>query len=272
MSEEVVRVGGSGLVGILTEPAGRRRATVVWLNSGSEPHIGPGRAWVEFARSLSADGYASVRLDFSGWGESPDLGHAPGRPYDPHCVDEVTEIVDDLRSRGHRRIVVAGLCAGAWVALRAALAGGLDGVVAINPQLYWRPGDPVEASIATETRVRRRDEIRRFRAVRRTGLWWALDAVGIRHPAATWLRGLERTGCPVLMVFAEGDDGLEFLEDRVGRAWSEVRRSGRVAVQVVPDIDHPMHRAWHSRSLLDGIRQWLDALPADEAPGRHPGP
>jgi alpha-beta hydrolase superfamily lysophospholipase len=270
MSEEVLSIGPNGLVGILTEPVGRRRATVVWLNSGSEPHIGPGRTWVEFARALVQDDVASLRVDFSGWGESPDHGHAPGRPYDAHCGDEVTEIIDDLRSRGHRQIVVSGLCAGAWIGLRAALAGGPDGVIAINPQLYWQPGDPVEASIATETRVRRRDEIRRIKAVRRTGLWWGLDAVGIRHPAATWLRGLERSGCPVLMVFAEGDDGLEFLEDRVGRTWSDVRASGRVVAQVVPDIDHPMHRAWHRRSVLDGIRQWLDALAEDPGPGQEP--
>ena len=258
VGEEVVRLGHLGLVGILTSPMGASRATVVWLNSGSEHHVGPGRAWVEYARDLALGGYSSLRVDFSGWGESPDHGHAPGRPYDQHGIDEVRQIVEVLRKRGHQRIVMAGLCAGAWIALRAALIVEMDGVVAINPQLYWQPGDPVEADIVSETRVRRRDEIHRFKKLRHTGLWWCLDALGLRHPAATWLRDLARTGTPVVTVFACDDDGIEFLEDRVGRTWTRVRRRGQVDVAVVEDIDHPMHRHWHRSNVVTAIRTWLD--------------
>jgi len=261
ITEEVVRLGPGRLVGIDTEPTLPRRATIVWVNSGSEPHVGPGRAWVEFARALGAAGYASVRLDFSGWGESPDDGHAPGRPYDAHCVDEVVATVDALRERGHRQIVVAGLCAGAWVGLRTALTGRLDGVIAINPQLYWQPGDPVEADLVTETRVRRQGEIRRIAWIRRTGLWSVLDALGIRHPAAVWLRRLDSSGCPVLTVFADGDDGIEFLESRVGRTWARVLRRGTITSTEIPDIDHPMHRTWRRGTVVDELRRWLDALP-----------
>jgi alpha-beta hydrolase superfamily lysophospholipase len=266
-SEEVVRLGGSDLVGVLTEPQQPRVATVVWLNSGSEPHVGPGRAWVEYARCLARSGYASVRLDFSGWGESPDLGHAPGRPYDAHSVAELQEVVDSLRRGGHQRVVVAGLCAGAWIALRAALTAQFDGVIAINPQLYWQPGDPVEADIATETRVRREMEIRRFKFMRFTGLWWVLDAAGIRHPTADWLRDLDRSDCRVLTVFAAGDDGLEFLEDRVGRTWSTVRRRGGIDLAVIPDIDHPMHRVWKREAMIETLRAWLDNLTSEPSSG-----
>jgi alpha-beta hydrolase superfamily lysophospholipase len=258
VDEEVVRLKRSGLIGIVTRPAGPSRATVVWLNSGSEHHVGPGRAWVEYARQLALDGYTSFRVDFSGWGESPDDGHAPGRPYDPHCLEEAVGIVEELRATGHRRIVVAGLCAGAWIAVRTALIVGLDGVVAINPQLYWQPGDPVEADIIAETRVRRQGEIRRIKALRRTGLWWCLDALGVRHPAASWLRSLVRTGTPVLTLFSDGDDGLEFLEDRTGRTWARVRRRGAVDVVVVDEIDHPMHRHWLRPEVVSAIRTWLD--------------
>ena len=258
VGEEVVRIGDLGLVGILTSPTGASRATVVWLNSGSEHHVGPGRAWVEYARELALCGYSSLRVDFSGWGESPDHGHAPGRPYDQHGVDEVRQIVEFLGKRGHQRIVMAGLCAGAWIALRAALTVEMDGVVAINPQLYWQPGDPVEADIVSETRARRQDEIHRFKTLRRTGLWWFLDALGLRHPAATWLRELARTGTPVMALFAHGDDGIEFLEDRVGRTWARVRRRGEVDVVVVDDIDHPMHRHWHRSNVVTAVRTWLD--------------
>jgi pimeloyl-ACP methyl ester carboxylesterase len=263
VTERVVRLGRHRLVGVLTEPDQDPRCTILWLNTGSEPHVGTGRAWVDFARDLATHGYASVRLDFSGFGESPDLGHAPGRPYDAHCRDEVVDVAADLHAHGHRKVVVAGLCAGAWVGLAAATDEQVDGVIAINPQLYWQPGDPVEASIVTETRPRRQAEIRRFRRIRRTGAWWALDALGVRHPAARRLRSIDRAGVPVLAVFAEGDDGLEFLEDRVGRTWAHVRRHPHIEDVVVPDIDHSMHRIWLRPAMAEVLKRWLDRFSSD---------
>jgi dienelactone hydrolase len=256
--EEVVCLGELGLVGVHTRSIGTSRATLLWLNSGSEPHIGSGRAWVEYARALALVGFSSIRMDFSGWGESPDLDHAPGRPYDQHGLEEVREAVAALRELGHRHVVVAGLCAGAWVALRAALTVDLDGVVAINPQMYWQPGDPVEADIVAETRARRLPEIRRYKRFRAIGAWTVLDWLGVRHPAAQWLRDLQRRGTPVLAVFAEGDDGQEFLEDRTGRAWRQALGGGQIHSATVAGIDHPMHRHWMRDSLLATIAGWLD--------------
>jgi alpha-beta hydrolase superfamily lysophospholipase len=258
VTEEVLDLGTSGLVGVLTRPAGGSRGTVLWLNSGSEHHVGPGRAWVEYARQLALSGFTSVRLDFSGWGESPDRGHAPGRPYDQHGVGEVGEAVNALRERGHERIVLAGLCAGAWIGLRAALTVDVEGIVAINPQLYWQPGDPVEADMA-ETRARRLPEIQRNRRLGSAGVWSLLDALGARPPAATWLGQLADRPVPVLAVFAEGDDGLEYLQDRTGRAWRRARSQGRIGVTTVAGIDHPMHRHWQRGAMVDAIVTWLDA-------------
>ena len=261
LEEEVVQLGKLGLVGILTRPpSGLSRGTVVWLNSGSEHHVGPGRAWVEYARALALSGYASLRVDFSGWGESPDLGHAPGRPYDQHGVDEVREIVDALRGTGHRSIVLAGLCAGAWIGLRAALDVDVEGVLPINPQIYWRPGYPVEANILTETHVRRLSEISRHKRLAALGVWSFLDVLGARPPAARWLDALARRRVPILAVFAEGDDGLQYIEDRTGRAWRRAREGGLVDATTVTGIDHPMHRYWLRPLMVEVISDWLDTV------------
>ncbi|MBW4049502.1 MAG: alpha/beta fold hydrolase, partial [Proteobacteria bacterium] len=136
--EEVRALSELGLIGVCGRPVSiAEKGVVVFLNSGSEPHVGPGRCWVEYARELNVRGYATVRLDFSGWGESPDLGHAPGRPYDDHCIAETLAVTSALRRDGHRQVMLAGLCAGAWVGMRAALQVHVDAVIAINPQLYW---------------------------------------------------------------------------------------------------------------------------------------
>lgn len=159
--------------------------------------------------------------------------------------------------------MLAGLCAGAWIGLQAALTVDVEGVVAINPQLYWQEGDPVEADM-TETRTRRLPQIRRNKRLGSVGLWSLLDALGSRPPAATWLGQLADRRTPVLAVFAEGDDGLEYLQDRTGRAWRRAIRHGSIGPTTVAGIDHPMHRHWQRGSMVDAIASWLDGtLPVD---------
>ena len=266
-NERVATFGPRELVGIIGSPADgaaqAEHATVVFLNTGSETHIGPGRAWVEFARTLNAAGHTTVRVDFRGWGESPDDGHAPGRPYDAHTLDDTIAIVEHLAAHGHEQIVLVGLCASAWVALKAVLRVRVAGVVALNPQLYWQPGDPVEATMA-ETRKRRTPDREREERGQKLGLWTVLDVIGIRHQAARWLRAIARRRTPVLLVFAEGDDGLEFFTNRVARTLRHVRRSGVVEVVEVSGIDHSMHRHWMRGDMVAVITGFLSRLPSSQ--------
>jgi alpha-beta hydrolase superfamily lysophospholipase len=245
LTETVMTLGPHDLVAIRTEPQATTRApgTVVFLNTGSEPHVGPGRAWVEYARQLAAMGHGCYRVDWRGWGESPDDGYGPGRPYDPHTLRETLELVAAFRALGHEDIVLCGLCASAWVALRAILeTDGVSGVLAINPQLYWTPGDPVEPTIA-ESRRRRAPEVAEIAAGAASGKWTELDIAGERPWAAAWLDAIAASATPVTMIFAEGDDGLVFLRQRLERRLMYALRAGLSVVEI-PQIDHSMHRIW----------------------------
>ena len=231
------------LVAVRTDPPdGPGDATVIFLDSGSEPHVGPGRAWVDYARAIAGEGISTLRIDYSGWGESPNRGHAPGRPYDRHCLDETAGLVDAL-DRANGPIVLAGLCAGAWMAMRAARTVDVAGIVAINPQLYWDFGDPIEATIA-QTHQRRAEERRRIARGRRWGWWSVLDALGRRPMAVHWLSTLRTRRTRLLMLFSEDDDGLEYLEDRCGRALARERHHGYLEVEELGDLDHQMYREW----------------------------
>lgn len=281
VSEDVVTVGPDELVAVRTRPARNlptRPATLVWLNTGSEHHVGPGRAWVEFTRDLALAGWTSLRVDFRGWGESPDAGPGPGRPYDLRTIDETQRLVAQLQARPSGPagdpvpagpVVVIGMCASAWVALAATATAASPpfAVAAMNPQLYWQPGDPVEANIETETHVRRLEEIARWQRIGRFGGWDLLDRLHVRHPAGEHLRRLERTGVPILWVFAEGDDGLGFLTDRVGRAWAGLRRRPGTSVAVLPGIDHSMRRTWERPRVTRALAGWLDGLEPVADPG-----
>jgi pimeloyl-ACP methyl ester carboxylesterase len=271
--EEIQTLGPSDLVAVACGPAAGTAAagtaaagTVVMLNSGSEPHVGPGRAWVELARTLAVHGIRSLRVDFRGWGESPDDGYAPGRPYDAHGIADTLEIVRALQARGDGPIVLVGLCAGAWVALRAILDEPVAAVIALNPQLYWQPGDPVEA-LLSDTRRRRAEDRAVEAAGRESERWDERDRAGERNWAGAWLDDLAAGSTQVTMLFAEDDDGLEYLRNRLGRRLAQTIAGGRLTVTEIPGIDHAMHRAWLRPAMFAAIE---DAARTSLAP--HPEP
>ncbi|MCU1463951.1 MAG: hypothetical protein JWO37_4026 [Acidimicrobiales bacterium] len=263
VTEEVVRLGPSRLVAITTSPAGRKQpeVAVVFLNPGAETHVGPGRAWVEYCRDLARLGHTGVRVDFRGWGETraePDVAPVP---YAATTVADARAIVDALHERGHRRVVLAGLCAGAYVGLQVARGGEgrPDGVIAINPQLYWQPGDPIWV-LTDEFDAGRAGPLERESRLNRLGIWTVLDVIGVRHPASTWLRDLEGRDVPTLLLFAQGDWGIEFLRARAGRALAHVTRSGAVEVTEVADMDHPMYRLWCRPTVVAAMASFLERV------------
>ena len=262
LTEEVVALGPLRLTGMLGAPIGAHQpTTIVFLNSGAEPHTGPGRCWVEYTRALNLRGYRTVRVDFSGWGESPDHGHAPGRPYDPHCVDEAIAVTEALHALGHERVVMSGLCAGAWVAMRAALTGKIDAVLAINPQLYWYPGCPIDARMADAIARRTPDREREIQYAA-TGFWSVLDVLGMNNYGGRWLRDLTEVGTPTLMLFAEGDDGLGYLHNRLGRRLKHALAPGSIKLWTIPDIDHQMYREWRRADVIAKMAEYLALLQA----------
>jgi pimeloyl-ACP methyl ester carboxylesterase len=261
LRETVVRLGPHQLTGVLTEPldGDADAPTVVFLNSGSEPHFGPGRAWVAFARQLAAAGQRAVRFDFRGWGESPDDGKAPGRPYEDHCLDDLRSVIEALHADGHRQVIPFGLCSGAYIALKVALDQPLGGVVALNPQMYWSHGQP-RLQTPDESAVYRTEERARLSRGARRGTWTALDILGHRNDAGRWLTDLARGPAPIALIFAEGDEGLFHLRTRLARRLTRVLRNDGVTLIEIPDIDHSMHRLWRREAIFDALEQQVRTM------------
>ena len=267
VDEEAITLAPHGHVGILCGPSGEAAigATMVLLNPGSETHVGPGRAWVEIARDLALAGRRTVRVDFLGWGESPDTGHAPGRPYDQHGVADCAAIVQELRSAGHERIVVLGLCASAWIVLAAARQGGMDGVIALNPQLYWQPGDIVEIDWDV-IRATRGAEIRRIEQGARFGVWRLLAALGQRPRVVRWLQAVSAAVPSTYLLFAAEDDGLKYLRERLSGHLSRLQSDGSLTIAELADVDHPLHRTWLRPRLVATLLETLRAIDAKRQP------
>jgi len=145
VTERVARFGaGSGLVGIVTEPEARTRAAdapvAIFLNSGIIHRVGASRLYVQMARRLAADGFTSLRFDFSGIGDSEARRDA--LRFEESAILEVQSAMNYLEeSVEGRTFVLAGLCSGADMAHEV---GAVDprvvGLVQLDPYAYrtWR--------------------------------------------------------------------------------------------------------------------------------------
>jgi hypothetical protein len=124
MSEQGVMFSAQSLVGVLTKADAESdaiRPIVVFLNAGMVHRVGPNRLHVRLARELARRGFASLRFDLSGIGDSP--ARIDGASLHDAALRDVHDALDFVAGE-HKgsTFVLVGLCSGADLAFRAALA------------------------------------------------------------------------------------------------------------------------------------------------------
>ncbi len=128
IEERVLRLGAEEqLVGILCSPAEPQPTGVLILNTGANHHIGNGRIAVRLARRLAELGFASLRMDSDGIGESGTFGdveRAEALFGDGPTLDAVAGL-DALERQGFRRRLAVDVCSGAHHGFQAALRDAL---------------------------------------------------------------------------------------------------------------------------------------------------
>ena len=285
------------LFGIATEPQrdeAHRRA-VILLTSGADQHIGVGRMHVSLARSWGRRGFNVLRMDLAGIGDS---GTRAGRPcnevFPPRALEDIARAIDFMRtSYGISDVTLAGLCSGAYHALRAAVANlPVSRILMLNPEnFFWKEGSTLEELRLVD--VVRNPGLYRHRVFSRaawrrllTGqvdIWRVLKIYFYRplltvesklRDLARWLRlplpndlgwELEHIGARALrivFVFARGEPGIDLLRIQAG---SSIRRLGeRCRVHIVDSAGHTFSRR-RSRVALERIL-------CDELLARHTRP
>jgi len=144
MSERAVTFGShGGLVGVVCEPnAGTQPGApaVLLFNVGLNHRVGPGRLNVDLARSVARSGYASLRFDLSGLGDSEPRDDA--RSDAERSVVDLREAMDFLQRRsGTDAFVIVGLCSGVDGTHAATLSDPrVKGAVFIDGYAYPTPG------------------------------------------------------------------------------------------------------------------------------------
>ena len=155
--EEAVWFDDGRQFGVLSTPTEQAvpRLAVVFPNTGGNHHVGDGRMFVTLARQLAAQGITALRFDVSALGDSPGASRTMSIPaiYSEGPRRDVSVAVDWVRAQGFERVVLAGVCSGAFLSLQAALANpGVDGLLMANiVKFRWGRADEAELKNGVRT-------------------------------------------------------------------------------------------------------------------------
>lgn len=282
-----------GLFGILAEPqdlaaAGRRAETaILMINVGTNHRVGPNRLYVKMARAWAARGYRALRFDLAGIGDSRTAaGYASTRLYSKASTADVGAAIARLGTLGVRRFILVGLCSGAYVAFQTALADPrVTGLVLINPRrLDWQEGETLHSAMQ---RSYKSSHYYR-RALLQPGTWRRLlkgeiDVRGIagrlaaltrvhaeratrrllgRAPAEenvlANMRLLSQRGTDILLIVAESDDGLDYLEYHLGPRGRHMAGQPNFRLFMVAGADHTLSQAGSQQVVIESVREHLD--------------
>ncbi|MGZ8271534.1 MAG: hypothetical protein ACXW1T_09965, partial [Methylophilus sp.] len=243
IEEEFVSIGSNKLFGIIGQPSSNPSLDkiVIFLNSGTEHHLGPGRVWVEYSRSLNIAGFSTMRADFNGIGESRIRGDDRRmQPYDESQNQDILDYIAFCQKRGYQKIALVGLCASSWIALFFAETTKIDGIIAINPQIYYKRGEPMPVVVADFRKDTNIEKVEAF--WNKFHLWTLLEIIGIRPKSSRLLIKLNQLKTKTLLIFGENDPGVVYLRTRIGYRIKQLSKTGFFSLLEVTGMDHPMHR------------------------------
>jgi alpha-beta hydrolase superfamily lysophospholipase len=288
--ERAVRFGpGDRLFGILTTPAGAAEPApaIVLLNTGCEYHVGPNRLYVPLAREWATRGHLVLRYDLGGIGDSaPPPGVEENEVYPAHALGDAHQAIALVRNEAPgRRVILAGLCSGAWLAFLAAREGlPVDAIVSLNPPLFLRDGS------SGRRRLVEHDELGRYQRSLRDPAKWAKAIRGraaygtfVRLAAAAATRlgkelvsrigttfagyrleGLARDleciaerGITSLFVFSRGDSGLDYFRLYASPALRRRKVRERLRCVVVDGAGHTFRLPSAQRALREILVEFV---------------
>lgn len=295
MKEEAVLFGSRGsLTGVITEPSaagwGKALPGFVFLNAGMTHRIGPNRLYVRLARDLAAAGFATMRFDFSGLGDSgvrtDDLPAAKA------VVVETQEAMDCLAHRqGCETFVLIGICSGAAISyLTAREDRRVVGAVLINAQGHLH-GSDLEVSTHLRARAMARHSWRiaffsSFRSknwrkavvgqlnplrILRMMVGFPLQALRgrgksqeslVAHDPVAEMRALDERGVRLYHVYCEADEGLDYLHVVLGGKVEEVTSRGGSRFELIRGANHVFTTVWSQEHLQRSVVAWARTLAA----------
>jgi pimeloyl-ACP methyl ester carboxylesterase len=282
--ETPLRFGAGGtLFGILCRPSARAEAdlAVVIGNTSGNPHCAP--VTVDLARRLAIEGFASLRMDFAGLGDSIAPNDAETHVFETDRRPDIAAAIDALTELDFRRFAIHGLCSGAYHAFHAAVGDSrVCALLLVNlPQFQWSTGGAIEVEVlATQSPLDVLQKIRSERAwkvllqsrlnLRRRligqGIWFARRAKALSEQLGHVL-GFKARPNPTresmgrlsqrartLLLFSEGDAGIAALAE----AFEPKQIPPSVTIRILPELDHPLTGRNMRRIVADHMVGFLN--------------
>lgn len=260
------------LIGVATLPrAPAADIGVVIVVGGPQVRAGSHRQFVLLARHLAAEGFAVLRFDLQGMGDSPgELRHFEA------AAPDVGAAVDSLLAAapGLRRVVLWGLCDGASAALLY-LDEGADprvaGLVLVNP---WVRNAAAQARTQVRHYYRQRLADPTFwrkllRGAVGPAAWRDLwrHVVAARRPADAPAAAFQSRMCrawlahagPKLLLLSGNDYTAREFEETVAMDadWQRALRQSGVERLDIAGADHTFSDAAHRRDAERATAAWL---------------
>lgn len=276
--EYPLQVAQGRLFGVLCEPVVRRTSAeltpvVLIANTAATHHVGDGRFGVELGRQLAEQGYASLRIDAAGLGDSAGAPQfcVPGHTVLDETGADLSLAVDWLAARGFRNIVVFGICAGAYAGLQAARQNrAVRGVVLVNPVSLSLPeGCTMQGASELQTGSPRAH----LRSMMRANKWaqvirgdvhlgpvtrtmWRHGVAQLQGMVAAWtndalcagatqshqvrrlFKRLDADGVHIRLLFSPRDHSLDELYMHFGVNGRRLKRLSRARTLIFPSMDH----------------------------------
>jgi pimeloyl-ACP methyl ester carboxylesterase len=280
----VITAPTGALFGVFTPPAPEAPEAGLCVIMLTRPRSHRNRMWVEGARRLAAQGFATLRLDYHGCGDSGG-DSAVLDPNTPYREDVVAALRHLRQHLGCKRFILCGSCFDARTALSAFMDEG-DAIAG----LVFIAAPVMELDTVVRVHADTKDWTHLWRALRKSGNWRALGTPGRwRHMSAVLGRLAGRTvrgaaselplspsflehfhalvGSSARALFLYGLDDAEYASFQVAERTlfaslpADVR--ARFELEVWPGTVHGFLEMNRQRETFERALRWIEAL--------HPG-
>lgn len=277
--ERVVRIGAPvPLQGVRTDPEVNAAPDVAFviLNSGLLHHVGSCCFSVQLARAAAARGLVAIRYDASGVGDSAP--RASSLPQDRRAVAELREVIDAVAREGVRRVVLLGLCSGAFTAFDEALDDErVHGIVQIAPFTYrtheWyvrHYGSRVVALEAWRNFIKRKVGASSPRARGLDAKYLESYDAGWDVPSQEYVESgygrLLARGTHLFNLMTGGEADSYLYEGQFRDMFPSLDFGERFTEWFLPDATHTITDPTHQRLVLERVMPWLVAVAVPGSP------
>lgn len=266
--------GAETLIGIVHSPASPRKTGVVIVAGAPQYRVGAHRLFVTLARRIADAGYAVLRFDRRGTGDSSG------------SFETFEAIRDDMAcavralqetTPGVERVVLLGLCDGASAVLMDGLTlEKIAGAILINP---WAPTDQGRARALLTSYYWSRIKSPRawmslfsdLAGIGRTllSIWRTKSAARPSDPTtadipsfiSTMFDNWQRFSGDSLIILSQDDITAASFDAVLGKlvGWRRLRKPGLVSRRKIKNADHTFSSARLTGELAREITDWLNA-------------